>query len=52
MLTVKQARKVLGIESSDLSDEEIEVEIEIASYLKELFFETLLKNSNHLIHEK
>ncbi len=44
MLSVRNARKILGDESKDLTDEEIEVDIEVASLLKEFFFQSLLKS--------
>lgn len=41
-LTVKQARKILGIGAKSLSDKEIGREIQLAILLKELFFSQLL----------
>lgn len=39
MLTIKQARKVLGKSSVNLSDEQLQKELEVASFLSELLFE-------------
>ncbi len=37
-MTIKQARKVLGKEADKFSDEEIERFIDVATFLKDLFF--------------
>jgi len=42
-MTVQQAKRVLGKEANNMSDEELEKEIEIANLLKELFFDKIIK---------
>ena len=44
-LTIKQARKVLGTSSNTLSDTEIEKMVEIATFMKNIFFMELKNNS-------
>ena len=41
LMTIKQARKVLGKLSENISDEELEREIKAAELLKTLFFQNL-----------
>jgi len=38
-MTVNQARKILGKVAESMSDAEIEQDIEVANFLKDLFFE-------------
>ena len=38
-MTVKQARKILGVMANNLSDEQLEVEIQNSIFFAELFFE-------------
>ncbi len=45
-LTLKNARKILGKEAENISDEELQQEIDIALLLKDLFFDNLLKAKN------
>ena len=45
-MTIKQARKVLGILGKDVSDEELDGEIEIANFFAQLYFENYLKSLN------
>ncbi|MBT4652833.1 MAG: hypothetical protein HN981_05405 [Candidatus Pacebacteria bacterium] len=42
-MTVKQARKTLGIRSKHLTDKEIEADIEAANLLKDIFFSKLIE---------
>jgi hypothetical protein len=42
-MTIKQARKIIGVLSDNISDDEIERDIEAATLLKDLFFEKLKK---------
>lgn len=42
-MTIKQARKVLGDQAKNLSDEEILQEISTAEVLKNLYFQFFLK---------
>lgn len=39
MLTVLGARKVLGKQSDTMSDEEIQKDVDVATLLKDIFFE-------------
>jgi len=48
MLTIKEARKVLGKKSDEMTEEELIREIESANLLKELFFKQFIINKNHL----
>lgn len=43
-MTLEQARKILGEEAINLTDEEIRSDIETAEYFKDLFFNNLIKN--------
>lgn len=42
-MTINEARKILGVLSDNISDDEIERDIEAARLLKDLFFEQLKK---------
>lgn len=44
LMTIKEARKILGKEAENLTDEEIALNIESAKFLKDLFFNNLTKN--------
>ena len=48
-LTVKQARAILGKEAQDASDADLERDIEVASMLKELFFENFKNDRTNLV---
>jgi hypothetical protein len=43
-MTTEQARKVLGYEADNLTDEEIRSDIDTADLFKELFFNNLIKS--------
>jgi len=43
-LTIKQARRLLGKDADNISDALLEKEIEVATFLKDLFFDNLKKN--------
>ncbi len=45
-LTVKKARKILGADASNVSDEQLEKDIETAALIKDLFFHKLAKDHN------
>jgi len=45
-MTLGEAKRVLGKEANDVSDEELEKEIEIANLLKDLFFDKIIKGNN------
>lgn len=42
-MTLKDARKILGKEAENLTDEELEKTIESATLLKDLFFDNYIK---------
>lgn len=50
-MTIKEARKILGMDATNLSDQEIMRDMEAAEFLKNLFFKNLLnptkKNSKN-----
>jgi hypothetical protein len=50
-LTIKQARKILGVLAEGLTDEELEKEINDAELLKALYMNVTLRN-NKYIHGK
>ncbi len=41
-MTIKEARKILGRKAKDLSDEELQQDIDAAELLKEIFFSLYL----------
>lgn len=43
-MTIKEARKILGTLSDNISDNELEQDIEASTLLKDLFFEQLNKS--------
>jgi len=43
-MTIEQARKLLGKEAENLSDEELQRDIDVATMLKDLFFDQLVKD--------
>jgi len=45
-MTIKQARKILGVKSKSLSDKEIEARIQTATLLKDMFFGFMTKKPN------
>lgn len=42
--SIKKARRILGTAAKDISDEQIQKEIDAATLLKDLFFNNLLKD--------
>lgn len=48
MLTINQARRVLGKDAQGVSDAELERDIETATFLKDLFFADYIKSRNNL----
>lgn len=47
-LTVKQARKILGVLAEGLTDEELEKEIKDADLLKALYMNVVTSNNKHI----
>ncbi|OGK13846.1 hypothetical protein A2861_04520 [Candidatus Roizmanbacteria bacterium RIFCSPHIGHO2_01_FULL_38_15] len=48
-MTIKEARKILGKDAINLSDQEIVRDMEMAEFLKNLFFKKLLTTSENNI---
>jgi hypothetical protein len=44
IVTIAKARKLLGKSAELLTDEEVQLKIDVAEQLKELFFDFLLKS--------
>lgn len=53
-MTISQARKILGQEALQSSDEELMRDIEAATLLKDLFFNHMMESRNNLAttHQK
>ncbi|MFC1654106.1 hypothetical protein ACFL1M_04635 [Patescibacteria group bacterium] len=47
-MTIKQARKILGKASRDISDEQIKDDIRTATLLKDLFFNSLIESKKRI----
>ena len=47
-MTVKEARKIIGKDAENLSDQEVVRDIEVAEFLKNLFFTKLLNKKNKI----
>lgn len=46
VMTLSQARKILGKIANNIPDDELQKEIDVALLLKDLFFDNLLKTKN------
>jgi len=46
MLTAEEARKILGADSANISDADIQKDIDTAELLKNIFFSMLRKKKN------
>lgn len=47
-LTIKQARKILGVLAEGLTDEELEKEIKGAELLKALYMNVVTRDNKHI----
>ena len=47
-MTIKQARKILGKQARNISDNQLQRDIGVAMLLKDLFFNNVIKRRNKL----